>query len=364
MVRQKFDWWLIVPTAVLLIISVLVLGSQASSGAGGLWLTQLVAISIGVFIGFITLSTRSVWWSRISFRIFLASLALLILVLLFGASIGGARRWVSIGDSFFIQVSEIAKFSLIIASAAFLSKSVEANRVKLLGVLIYGAISALLIGLQPDLDNAIIVFSIPVVMLLTRGVSLKHVSIVGMILVFAGGLIFMTLHNYQRQRIVSFLNPKSSHQGSNYNIQQAGIAIGSGGILGTGISGGSQSDLKFLPTQTTDFIFSVVAEKLGFIGAVVVILALSLIIFRIYWLSKLGTRTSFEVLCLLGIGWVLAAESIANIAMNLGLIPVTGIQLPLMSYGGTHIVMELFMIGFIMMLSRYMRENSQSNTLL
>lgn len=362
-ILSQLDWILLIPILILLTISVLTLKSLPSNKTGlQLWQVQLIAIFVGALIMWPIIKSRANWWQKNNQWIYWASLILMILVLIFGVSIAGAKRWISIGGLFDIQSAEIAKFALVLLLARYLSRQDLTDVWRLVGSMFYAGVMVFLVLLEPDLDNAILLLSLLVVMLLVGGVAKKYLIVIGLMALLCLPIFIGRLHTYQKQRLTSFVNQDSDNLGSNYNLNQAKIAIGSGGLSGEGIGGGSQTDLKFLPAESTDFIFSAVAEKLGFIGGITIILCLSVITIRIWWLA-LGAGQTYIKLCLTGVGWILGFEAIINIGMNLGLLPVSGIQLPFVSYGGTHIVLELAMIGFVFMQSRQVYKNIHPNTL-
>jgi rod shape determining protein RodA len=192
-------------------------------------------------------------------------------------------------------------------------------------------------------------------MALVSGISKRHI-----LLVLGGGIIIFILlwvgvfHPYQKARIVNFINPLSNIQGSGYNVYQSTIAVGSGQLLGKGVGLGTQSRLKFLPEYETDFIFAAFAEEWGFIGVLLLFILFGLIIWRILNNALLGA-TNFEILYGLGLAIYFMSHLIINIGMNIGLAPVTGITLPFMSYGGSHLLSEFIGLGILMGMRRYSR---------
>jgi rod shape determining protein RodA len=192
-------------------------------------------------------------------------------------------------------------------------------------------------------------------MTLVSGISKRHLLIVmgGMIIAFVFLWSFV-FHPYQKDRIINFIQPLSNIQGSGYNVYQSTIAIGSGQLLGKGVGFGTQSRLNFLPEYETDFIFAAFSEEWGFVGVIILFILLGLIIWRILHIALLGT-TNFEILYGVGLAIYFMTHLIINIGMNLGIMPVTGITLPFMSYGGSHLLTEFIGLGILMGMNRYGR---------
>jgi rod shape determining protein RodA len=220
---------------------------------------------------------------------------------------------------------------------------------------IYAFIPFLLVFLQPDFGSAIIIFCIWFGMTLVSGISKKHLLIVMGVMaisfVFLWGFVFK---QYQKNRIINFVQPLSDIHGSGYNVYQSTIAVGSGQIFGKGVGFGTQSRLNFLPEYETDFIFAAFSEEWGFVGVMILFILLGLIVWRILHISLLGT-TNFEILYGLGLTIYFMTHFVINIGMNLGIMPVTGITLPFMSYGGSHLLTEFIGIGILMGMNRYGR---------
>jgi rod shape determining protein RodA len=220
---------------------------------------------------------------------------------------------------------------------------------------IYAFIPLILVLLQPDFGGAIIIFFIWFGMILISGISKRNLlTVVGL-----GAIAFVLLwsfvfHPYQKARIVNFINPLSNIHGSGYNVYQSTIAVGSGKILGKGVGFGTQSRLKFLPEYQNDFIFAAFAEEWGFVGVIILFLLFGLIIWRILHIALLGS-TNFEILYGVGFAIYLMSHLVINIGMNIGIMPVTGITLPFMSYGGSHLLTEFIGLGILMGMNRYKR---------
>jgi rod shape determining protein RodA len=219
----------------------------------------------------------------------------------------------------------------------------------------YSFVFFVLIAIQPDFGSAIIIFLIWFGMVLVSGISKKHLALVFFIgLLSFGGLWFYVFKDYQKHRIINFIHPLSDIRGTGYNAYQSTIAVGSGEIFGKGVGFGTQSRLKFLPEFETDFIFASFAEEWGFLGALILISLYAIVVWRILLHSMRGA-TNFEMLFGLGLAVYIMSHFFINVGMNIGLLPVTGITLPFMSYGGSHLLTEFAGLGMLMGMSRYQR---------
>jgi rod shape determining protein RodA len=275
---------------------------------------------------------------------------------MFGHTAGGAQSWFSLGG-FSFQPSDMMKLVVILMLAKYFSRRhIEIGNFKHIFISgLYALIPFILVFFQPDLGSAIIIFFIWFGMTLVSGISKRHLLIVmgGMIIAFVFLWSFV-FHPYQKDRIINFIQPLSNIQGSGYNVYQSTIAIGSGQLLGKGVGFGTQSRLNFLPEYETDFIFAAFSEEWGFVGVIILFILLGLIIWRILHIALLGT-TNFEILYGVGLAIYFMTHLIINIGMNLGIMPVTGITLPFMSYGGSHLLTEFIGLGILMGMNRYGR---------
>ncbi len=352
---SQLDWYILIPSIYLLAIGLAVLSSIANKTTGipiELNLTtQFVAAIVGA-LAVVAMAVTGVMSKRFfSSFLYVISVALLAAVLAVGFEANGSQRWISLG-SFQLQPTELAKLGLVFLLAAlFDNRDATVNRFRtILLSLVCVVIPGALIMLQPDLGSAIVLFVAWITILFASRLKLSRISLV--VLAILGGVITLVpfMAEYQQERLVSYFNPEKDTSGSSYNVLQAGIAIGSGGLTGKGIESGSQSQLNFLPSQHTDFIFAVTAEKLGLIGAMTVIVAFALIIMRISFLAW-WTSSQFERGILVGIGAILFFHVFVNIGMNLGLVPVTGLPLPFLSYGGTFMFVSVISLGIVMIIS-------------
>ena len=301
-------------------------------------------IGIAVMLGISVVQYRL--FRNYSLVLYGISIALLFAVLFFGSAVRGTRGWFIIG-SYSFQPVELAKIGLIVALAWYFS-----SYTRQVGRLRHIIVSAFLAGisiaavlLQPDVGSAAILFIIWFGMILMSGIPRRYTIAIVLILCSLCALSWMlVLKEYQRQRIISFLAPAHDIRGTSYNIRQAQIAIGSGTWLGRGLGYGSQSQLRFLPESQTDFIFSVLAEELGFFGIALLFFFWHLLFSRLIRIMK-RARDDFSLYCVLGITIMLFSHMAINIGGNLGVIPLTGIVLPFMSYGGSAILISLLAIG-------------------
>lgn len=279
--------------------------------------------------------------------IFGIGLVLLILVLVIGKSDHGARRWLSLGF-FRFQPSEIMKLAMPMMLAWYLDDKVlpPAKRVLLMCSLIL-LIPVLVTAKQPDLGTAIVIGVSGIFVILLAGMRWRLIAALGALVALCAPILWHFLHSYQKERILTLLNPERDPLGSGYHIIQSKIAIGSGGLWGKGWLNGTQAHLKFLPEHTTDFIFAVTAEELGFIGSVILILLFLGILSRCLYISTQAQDT-FTRLLTGSLSLTFFISEFINIGMVIGILPVVGIPLPFISYGGTSIVSLMAGFGIIM----------------
>jgi rod shape determining protein RodA len=280
--------------------------------------------------------------------IFLFFVALLILVFFVGHTVNGARSWFSFGG-FSIQPSDFMKIVLIFVLAKYFSRRhVAIGQVRHL--LISGAyafVPFVLVFLEPDFGVAFIIGLIWLGMALVAGIKKRH-----LLLLFGVGAVMFTIlwsfvfQPYQKARITTFVSPLSDIHGRGYNAHQAVIAVGSGGILGKGVGYGTQSRLRFLPEYQTDFIFAAFAEEWGYVGALLLLLLYGLLLARILT-GAIHGESNFETLFASGVMVLFITHILINVGMNIGIMPVTGITLPFMSYGGSHLIVEFGALGIL-----------------
>jgi len=226
---------------------------------------------------------------------------------------------------------------------------------------VYAFIIFALILVQPDFGSAAIIGAIWLGIVLVSGISKKHLALVMIGATLAGALLWtFVFEDYQKARVLTFLNPLSDITGSGYNAYQATIAVGSGELWGKGVGYGTQSKLQFLPEYETDFIFAAFAEEWGFVGVVLLLIAYGVLIIRLL-VSAYGGATNFETLFIVGITVYFLAHIIIHIGINLGLLPVTGTTVPFMSYGGSHLVTEFAALGMVTSMRRYGRTTHKAD---
>jgi rod shape determining protein RodA len=276
--------------------------------------------------------------------LYLALVALLLAVDAIGMTMGGAQRWIHLGI-FPVQPSELSKVLIILILARYLGNR-DGQMDRLLYVilaLILLAPLVVLVYLQPNLGTAISMAVIGGVMILMSGMRALHVTALAVMSIAALPVVWMSLEDYMRDRVLLFLYPENNPTAT-YNINQALISIGSGGWLGKGYGQGSQSQLHFLRVRHTDFIFSVIAEELGFVGAVLLMVLILIVLLRLIRIAE-RARDPLGRSIAIGVATLIFFQSVVNIGMNLNLMPVTGIPLPFVSYGGSSLITMLMGIG-------------------
>lgn len=282
-----------------------------------------------------------------AYVIYALSLVVLLVLLFLGRVKSGAQRWFDIGG-ISIQPSEFAKIAFIIAVSAFLTKNKYNIGLKIIFYTILLALPAfLLIFKQPDLGTALILAPVLLAMLYAAGMSIKY-----LLYIIGGGIIlsplaWFFLKNYQKDRLLVFLNPNIDPLGAGYTMIQSKIAIGSGRFFGKGLLSGTQSRLNFLPERHTDFIFSVVGEEWGFVGVVLILVLFFLLIKRAVSIAE-TTKDDFGGLIATGLATLLAVQTIINIGMTGGFMPVVGVPLPFISYGGSSLIATFIALGLLM----------------
>lgn len=343
---KELDLILLFATIALSVIGLVVLYSAYGGNLKPIT-TQLIATILG-FIIILVLCTIDLDFIKRSYvGVYVVMNALLLLTLVFGRGLDewGAKSWVYIG-SFSFQPSEIAKVGIIFSLAAFLDKhKFNINdKLTLLKVIAMAGLPIGLILLQPDFGTAMVYIFFVSAMIFIGGISWKWIGIFAGLAAIVGFFVLTNLSGYRLDRIENFLDPSRDTSGSNWQQQQGLIAIGSGMLTGRGYLKGSQSQYGYIPEKETDFIFSVLAEELGFLGAIIVIALFAIVIMRLVIIAK-TSRNTFITIMLTGIAGLLFIHIFENIAMTIGLMPVTGIPLPFFSYGGTFQLISLINVG-------------------
>lgn len=358
-VLNRIDWMLVFFILPITLAGLFTMKSFALMEDGGNFFDKQVIwilISFIVFFLFAFIDFRLLKQTNVLVSIFLLFSFILLLLFVLGHVSHGAKSWFDFG-LFSFQPADTMKLILILILAKYFSRRhVEIRDVKHIFISgFYAFVPIILVLFQPDFGSAMILFFIWLGMVLVSGISKTHLFIV-----FVSGtavLLFMWMFvfaPYQKDRIKSFLNPLADIHGSGYNAFQSTIAVGSGQILGKGLGFGTQSRLKFLPEPQSDFVFAAFSEEWGFIGSITILFLYCLIIWRILASASYGA-TNFEILFGMGIAIFFMSHILINIGMNLGMLPVTGIPLPFMSYGGSHLINEFAGLGILMSMRRYGR---------
>ncbi|WP_276901233.1 rod shape-determining protein RodA [Dialister micraerophilus] len=339
----------------LVFISLLIIGSATHAniadkpGQFDFVIKQGVFLIVGIIFSIFTLRFDYKILYKWSNWLYVINLIFLLIVKFAGTSALGAQRWIQIGP-ITLQPSEFAKFFMIISLAKLLSKHPEGFKTwkSLIPVVALMFAPTLLIFIQPDLGTSLVFAAITMGMLFICGLEMKLVkrALLGLMLVMPF-IWFFVLHSYQKMRIMVLFNPNVDPFGSGYHVIQSKISIGSGGFIGQGLFAGTQSQLNFLPENHTDFIFSVIGEELGFIGAILILFLYFVLLYRAISISK-ASGDSFGSLIACGIFSMWLFQVFINVGMTLGIMPVTGIPLPFMSYGGSALVMNLLCVGLLM----------------
>ena len=288
------------------------------------------------------------YWLSIHWPIYIVMMVLLLSLSGLGQAAFGAQRWFQVGV-LFLQPTEFAKIVLILILARYFEKSQNDPRdLKwLLKSLLWAWGLIIWILLQPNLSNVVVSMVIWAAMIWMNGVDLKQIVLLALSVVLLGALAFPFLQQYQRDRVLNFVRPDpNATHGATYNVQQALIAIGSGGLFGKGYGHGTQTQLRFLKVRHTDFIFSATAEEFGLVGAILVILMEAFVVWRCFRAAQKARDISGAMIAF-GVAMLLFFQGSANIAVNLRLIPVSGLPLPFISYGGSGLMSLMVGIGLV-----------------
>ncbi len=347
---RQFDWVLFAAVISLLLIGLAVIGSvslsQIQPDFNNL-IKQGVAATIGLVAVFVLGSINYRAFEPAARLLYVGGIVVMILVLIFGQTIRGTQGWFVVGNWSF-QPVEFAKIILVIFLARYFSRHAMTRDFR--SVIGSGLGALLFVGLtflQPDFGSSMVLLALWLALLLISGTKRKYVALIlGAALLTAVLGWSFALKPYQQERVLTFLDPARDPLGRGYNLTQSLIAVGAGGWFGRGLGFGSQSQLRFLPEAQTDFIFAVVAEELGFLAVCVVLSLYLLVIWRAMRLARLA-RDNFTAFLTTGIAVLLTVQIFVNIGMNMGLMPITGIALPFLSYGGSSLVMSLVLIGLL-----------------
>lgn len=354
--NKGIDWILLLSTFPLLGAGLVTM--NAFTGDSTYFYKQLswICVSLIVFFSLSFVDFRFLRKTWVSVTLFLSSCTVLVILFVVGQVVKGAVSWFKFGILSF-QPSDPIKLVIIIILAKYFSRRhidiADFRHILISGIYAFAVFALVLI--QPDFGSAIIIFLVWFGMVLVSGLSKKHL----MALVVTGIVVFVGLWNfgfkdYQKNRILNFVNPLGDIHGTGYNAYQSSIAVGSGQIWGKGVGYGTQSRLKFLPEFQTDFIFSAFAEEWGFAGVIILFTFFGIVMWRIISISMYG-ESNFEILFGSGLAILIIVHFFINIGMNIQLLPVTGTTLPFLSYGGTHLLTEFTGLGILMGMRRYRR---------
>ena len=349
---KKLDITLLTAVVILILLGLIIIYSTSYNSTGTDFLNFRKQAIFSV-VGFVLMIGVSLFdyralksWTGIFYVLVCFILAA---VLFFGTSIRGTTSWFDFGF-FNVQPSEFVKIIMIIILAKYLAeaKNYLNDLKKIIVSGIYISLPTILIILQPDFGSALVLLFIWIAMVFMTGTKMKYMAMIfifGMVS-FAGCWLYV-FEDYQKNRIATFINPQSDLLGSGYNVNQSIIAVGSGNIWGKGLGHGSQSQLNFLPEKHTDFIFAVLAEEMGFIGVFLILGLFAILFYRLFKIA-FETQDNFGKLLVLGVAFTLIFHITINVGMNVGVMPVTGIPLPFISYGGSSLISFLIMIGIVL----------------
>ncbi len=348
---MEFDWFLFILTALIAMFGIInVYSATRSYGTISNVVVQSFAVVLGLVLMILISRFDYEQFKNLVKPIYIFALFILIIVLFFGVTgEWGARSWIRFG-SIGIQPAEFAKVCFILTFSYHLSKVQDKINKPLiiLGLLVHMGLLVGLIMLEPDLGSALVFLFIFVCMMFTAKLSWKYIVPITALAIASLPFIYKyALSEYQQKRIQVFFNPDLDPLNRGYNVIQSKIAVGSGQLWGKGFLQGTQNQMGYLPTKNTDFIFSVVSEEWGFIGAVILVIALFTLIYRCLKIAQKADNSYGRYICV-GVAAMFLFHVFENVGMCIGLMPVTGIPLPLISYGGTSVVTNMIAIGLVL----------------
>ena len=350
---QNFNWSLLLLVFIMIAIGVVNLFSSTYQAGGGegtpIYLKQIYIAGVGFILLMIVLFFDYHLLLSLAYPLYWVSIGLLIGVLLLGRAISGSQRWLTLGF-FSFQPSELVKIALILALAKYFFNNELNHRYGFRDLYLplgMALLPALLIVKQPDLGTALLLLMISLSIFLFLGIAWKTLFISVGSLILSLPLVWFFLKDYQKKRVLIFIQPESDPLGAGYHIIQSKIAVGSGGFWGKGFLNGTQGQLRFLPEQHTDFAFSVLAEEWGFVGSLMVV---TLFLLLILWALNIARQSKdrFGMVISLGICAIFFWQGLVNMGMVVGLVPVVGVPLPFISYGGSSIIANLIGIGLLL----------------
>ncbi len=346
---RDINWFLVLIVLFLSLFGFIMLYS-AAGGAMQPWASKQLMRFIAAFIGMLIVSSINIrFWYNSAYWLYLACLIGLLLVEIIGSIGMGAQRWINLGF-IRIQPSELMKVAVILALARYFHRLPleQINRLpNMIPPALILLVPIILILRQPDLGTSLVLIVGGISVLFLAGIRLWVFLLGGAGVLAAIPILWANLRSYQKDRVIAFLNPENDPLGSGYHVIQSKIALGSGGLWGKGFAQGTQSHLNFLPEKHTDFIFAMLAEELGFIGGITVIILYFMIIL-IAFATAFYCRHQFGRLLAMGISMTLCLYIFVNLGMVMSILPVVGVPLPLLSYGGSALITTMFSVGLLL----------------
>lgn len=346
---------LIDPILVVSLLTILIFGLFVLFSASGqtvvMVMKQSIYVAIGLFLMFFISRLDQSVYKSFFMHLFWLGLILLVWVLLFPAEGYKTDRWIDLGFISF-QPSEVIRLLLPLAAASYLTRNQKRNTIKDWVVVLVAILSSsFLIFKQPDLGTALIVLASGCIPVFLAGFPLLILIILIMVVIISSPFLWASLTPYMQQRVITLFNPESDLLGAGWNISQSKTAIGSGGFWGKGYLNGTQSQLDFIPESHSDFIFSVIGEEFGFLGIFLLLMLYGIILYRVFKIA-LNSSTEFSRLAATSIGFIFLIYIWINVSMTVGTLPVVGVPLPLISQGGTSILIHLVAFGFVLSMKR------------
>ena len=346
---------LIDPILVFSLLTILIFGLFVLFSASGqtvvMVMKQSIYVAIGLFLMFFISRLDQSVYKSFFMHLFWFGLILLVWVLLFPAEGYKTDRWIDLGFISF-QPSEVIRLLLPLAAASYLTRNQKRNTIKDWSIVLVAILSSsFLIFKQPDLGTALIVLASGCIPVFLAGFPLLILIILIMVVIISSPFLWASLTPYMQQRVITLFNPESDLLGAGWNISQSKTAIGSGGFWGKGYLNGTQSQLDFIPESHSDFIFSVIGEEFGFLGIFLLLMLYGIILYRVFKIA-LNSSTEFSRLAATSIGFIFLIYIWINVSMTVGTLPVVGVPLPLISQGGTSILIHLVAFGFVLSMKR------------
>lgn len=355
---KNTDWLILIVTIILFVfglIGIYSAGYNTESNKNE-YVKQIIWFGVSMIACISIWLLDDKYFELIGYFIYPVGIVLLVIVL-FTTKVMGASSWFNIGDTVFIQPSEIMKIGYILCLAKVLSKYKDENSssrqklIKWIKIMLLFLLPVTLILLQPDFGTAVTFLVITAFMIFASGIKYRYVFLVILLLLLLIPIVYnFMLNDTQRQRILVFLNPELDPLGSGYNAIQSELAVGSGMIIGTGFLQGVQTQLGFVPIKTSDFIYSVLSEEFGFIMSFIIVVLFTILIARTIRVSKYA-EDEYLGMVVIGIAGMFFFHFVQNIGMTIGLMPITGVPLPFVSYGGSNMITNMISLGIILNVS-------------